>query len=46
VQKQELVNGVTRSYWEGAVRFHGTEAGTEVNGQGYLEMTGYEQRPH
>jgi predicted secreted hydrolase len=43
LQKQELVNGVTRSYWEGAVRYHGIEAGTEVNGQGYLEMTGYER---
>jgi predicted secreted hydrolase len=45
LQKQELVNGVTRSYWEGAVRYHGTEAGTTVNGEGYLEMTGYERRP-
>jgi predicted secreted hydrolase len=45
LQKQELVNGVTRSYWEGAVRYHGTEAGTAVDGEGYLEMTGYEGRP-
>ena len=45
LQKQELVNGVTRSYWEGAVRYHGREAGTAVSGEGYLEMTGYERRP-
>lgn len=45
VQKQELVNRVTRNYWEGTVRYRGTEAGTAVTGEGYLEMTGYERRP-
>jgi predicted secreted hydrolase len=44
LQNQELVNGVTRSYWEGAVRYHGSEAGKMVDGMGYLEMTGYERQ--
>ncbi len=38
---QELTNKVTRSYWEGAVDYNGTEAGAAVQGVGYLEMTGY-----
>ena len=41
---QELVNAATRSYWEGAVEYSGTEAGRPVNGVGYLEMTGYDRR--
>jgi predicted secreted hydrolase len=44
LNQQELVNRVTRSYWEGAVRYHGTEAGSAANGVGYLEMTGYERQ--
>ncbi len=36
---QEL--NVSYSYWEGAVHFSGTAAGQEVNGSGYIEMTGY-----
>jgi predicted secreted hydrolase len=42
---QELwtAEGVTPAYWEGAVRFNGTEGGLPVQGTGYLEMTGYEK---
>jgi predicted secreted hydrolase len=40
---QELVNNATRSYWEGAVGYAGTEAGHSVSGVGYLEMTGYDR---
>jgi predicted secreted hydrolase len=46
VQDQELVTGITRSYWEGAVRYAGTEAGVPVTGVGYLEMTGYAKPRH
>jgi predicted secreted hydrolase len=38
-----LVNRVTRNYWEGLVRYSGTEKGQPVEGDGYLEMTGYDQ---
>ena len=41
--KQELDNRVTQSYWEGAVRYSGTEAGKKTGGVGYLEMTGYDR---
>jgi predicted secreted hydrolase len=41
---QELINKATRSYWEGAVDYTGTEAGSAVRGVGYLEMTGYDRR--
>jgi predicted secreted hydrolase len=44
VPAQELVNKATRSYWEGAVRYTGSEAGRPVDGSGYLELTGYD--PH
>lgn len=44
---QELKNGVTQSYWEGAVRYSGTEAARKTGGIGYLEMTGYDRsRPN
>jgi len=36
---QEL--NLSYSYWEGAVHFSGTAAGQVVNGDGYIEMTGY-----
>ena len=29
------------TYWEGAVRFEGTCAGEDVQGKGYVELTGY-----
>lgn len=32
-------------YWEGAVRLEGTRAHQPVHGRGYLEMTGYADRP-
>jgi predicted secreted hydrolase len=32
---------LTYSYWEGAVRVTGNVSGVEVNGNGYVEMTGY-----
>jgi predicted secreted hydrolase len=41
---QELVNRITRDYWEGSVRFSGTEGSAKIAGQGYLEMTGYTLR--
>jgi predicted secreted hydrolase len=43
---QEMLSAskVTRDYWEGAVRFSGTEAGVNVAGEGYLELTGYEKQ--
>lgn len=44
VPAQELANKATRSYWEGAVRYTGSEAGRPVDGSGYLELTGYD--PH
>jgi predicted secreted hydrolase len=37
---QEL-NFTAVSYWEGAVRFEGTCDGSPVNGNGYIELTGY-----
>lgn len=37
---QEL-NFPAVTYWEGAVRFEGTCAGTPVRGNGYVELTGY-----
>ena len=43
---QELTSGVgtlTPSYWEGAVTYEGTRAGSKIQGVGYLEMTGYDR---
>ncbi len=36
---QEL--DVSYAYWEGAIRITGTQAGAEVQGNGYAELTGY-----
>jgi predicted secreted hydrolase len=36
---QELATGVI--YWEGAVRVRGSDDGTDVEGYGYVELTGY-----
>ncbi len=33
--------GISVHYWEGAGRVRGTDAGGEVNGRGYAELTGY-----
>jgi predicted secreted hydrolase len=44
LEDQELVNKATRSYWEGAVEYTGTEGGSAVSGVGYLEMTCYDRR--
>jgi predicted secreted hydrolase len=40
---QEFVAQATPglNYWEGAVRYEGKRAGRPIQGQGYLEMTGY-----
>ncbi|HIO22056.1 MAG TPA: carotenoid 1,2-hydratase [Nitrospirales bacterium] len=40
---QELVTEKSTriTYWEGAVRVHGQKANTPIQGQGYMEMTGY-----
>jgi len=37
--QQEL--NLTVRYWEGAVRVTGTQAGEELDGNGYAELTGY-----
>ena len=37
--QQEL--NLTVRYWEGAVRVSGDEAGSEISGEGYVELTGY-----
>jgi len=36
---QELT--LSTIYWEGAVAYKGTKAGSPVNGRGYIELTGY-----
>jgi predicted secreted hydrolase len=43
LKDQELVtnNSYAPTYWEGAIRIKGDEAGKAVEGAGYLEMTGY-----
>jgi len=41
IADQEL-SGTVR-YWEGAVRFEGTDAGAAISGFGYVELTGYEE---
>ena len=43
VAQQELVNRITRNYWEGLVRYSGTEKGRPITGDRYLEMTGYDR---
>lgn len=40
---QEL--DVSFRYWEGAVEITGTHAGKPVTGRGYVELTGYGERP-
>lgn len=42
---QELVTrrSTQVTYWEGAVRIHGTHHGRRVEGQGYVELTGYDR---
>lgn len=42
-QDQELTTGKSSrvTYWEGAVFVSGTRGGTQVNGRGYVELTGY-----
>ena len=39
ISNQEL-DAIVR-YWEGAVRIEGTSAGQPINGNGYVELTGY-----
>lgn len=41
LEDQELRLSFT--YWEGAVQVQGSQAGREVSGDGYVEMTGYAQ---
>ena len=43
VEAQELLTeGSTRiTYWEGAVRVHGQKGNIPIQGQGYMELTGY-----
>ncbi|MGE3539138.1 MAG: lipocalin-like domain-containing protein [Candidatus Tectimicrobiota bacterium] len=44
--EQELVtdNSTRVTYWEGSVTVRGTRRGQSVEGQGYVELTGYVQR--
>ena len=39
---QELLLAVR--YWEGAVSIQGSSGGREISGEGYVEMTGYEEQ--
>lgn len=43
MENQELVTAAA-TYWEGAVRYEGTQGDRPVKGQGYVEMTGYATR--
>ena len=45
LKNQELFSrdGVTGSYWEGAVSYQGQMRGQPAKGVGYLEMTGYDR---
>jgi predicted secreted hydrolase len=36
---------LTTVYWEGAVKIEGSAAGTPIGGNGYVELTGYGERP-
>jgi predicted secreted hydrolase len=47
LKDQELVayQSTGNSYWEGAVTIQGQSAGTAVNGEGYVELTGYANNP-
>lgn len=38
---QELASSIGPSYWEGAIDVAGRRGGNELQGVGYLEMTGY-----
>jgi len=46
LDQQELLTSRSTqvTYWEGAVAMSGTRQGRPVNGQGYLELTGYAER--
>ena len=43
IEDQEISGGESTGiiYWEGAVAIKGTNAGNQVNGRGYVELTGY-----
>jgi len=40
-QELEVYQSTGNSYWEGAVGIQGQSAGGVVNGEGYVELTGY-----
>lgn len=42
IPDQEL--SLSMSYWEGAVRVHGSVHGEALQGHGYAELTGYHKR--
>ncbi len=46
LKKQELVvyASTGNSYWEGAVTIQGQNAGAAIQGEGYVELTGYTRR--
>jgi predicted secreted hydrolase len=43
---QELITAKSTrvTYWEGAVKVRGTSKGRSVDGEGYVELTGYDKR--
>jgi len=46
IQDQELDTRrtTTNIYWEGAVAITGTRNGAPMSGEGYVELTGYDQK--
>ncbi|HEV2492844.1 MAG TPA: lipocalin-like domain-containing protein [Terriglobia bacterium] len=45
LEPQEFVSGsrFAPTYWEGAIRAKGIKLGSPIEGEGYLEMTGYDR---
>jgi predicted secreted hydrolase len=43
IKNQEL--NLSIRYWEGAVKVSGTSNGNPINGNGYVELTGYAKQP-
>jgi predicted secreted hydrolase len=46
VKEQELTTRKSTlvNYWEGSVRVKGKVEGKDVEGRGYVELTGYDQK--
>ncbi len=43
-QELDTRQSTTNIYWEGEVAIRGTRNGTPLNGEGYVELTGYDQK--